>query len=31
MSILVLTAILEMSEFEHIARCGWIVSRKFWV
>lgn len=31
MSMLVLNAVLEIAEFEHINQFGWIVSRKFWV
>ena len=30
MSMLILAAVLEMSELEHISNYGWIVSRKFW-
>jgi hypothetical protein len=30
MSMLILAAVLEIAEIEHINQFGWIVSRKFW-
>lgn len=30
MSMLILNAVIEMSEIDHINQFGWIVSRKFW-